>query len=90
MDIVRLTVSLLLCNAFVLPALVQSDLPDHRQPQQSLPDPSAVVRSPGDSVATFGTRARAPQGVDNPWPREATRGDEKISMYQPQLETWRR
>lgn len=91
MDIVRLTVPLLFCNALLLPpALAQSDLPDHPQPQQSLPDaPSAVVRSPRDSGhQPLAPATRAPQGVDNPWPREATRGEEKISMYQPQLETW--
>ena len=27
--------------------------------------------------------------VDEAWPRKATRGDETISMYQPQLEAWK-
>jgi len=29
-----------------------------------------------------------PEQVDAPWPREADRGEERILMYGPQLETW--
>ena len=91
MHIIRFALSLLIGNSsLLLPAQTHKELPDHPQPQQSLPDaPSAVVRSPGDSGhQPLAPATRAAQGVDNPWPREATRGDEKISMYQPQLEVW--
>jgi hypothetical protein len=30
----------------------------------------------------------AEQHVDEAWPRKATRGEETISMYEPQLEPW--
>jgi hypothetical protein len=91
MHIIRFALSLLIGNSsLLLPAQTHKELPDHPQPQQSLPDaPSAVVRSLGDSGhQPLAPATRAAQGVDNPWPREATRGDEKISMYQPQLEVW--
>ena len=65
-------------------------LPDHPKPQQSLPDaPSAVVRLPEHPNARAVPRANSTRHVDAPWPREAVRADEKISMYPPQLETWR-
>jgi len=88
--IIRLTLSLLFWNIALLFAQTKSELPDHPQPQQSLPDaPSAVVRSPKDSGhQPLAPATRSPQAVDSPWPREATHGGEKISMYQPQLETW--
>src|SRR5258707_167155 len=72
--------SLFICNAvLLLPLSAQSSLPDHPQPQ-SLPDgpqPQPTVGAP-----------RRPQATDAAWPRTAVRGDDKVSMYQPQLETW--
>jgi len=57
------------------------ELPDHPQPQQNVPH--AQPQHKGTSKA-----ASVPAQVDAPWPRETSRGDEKILMYQPQLETW--
>lgn len=65
-------------------------MPDHPQPQQSLPDaPSAVRRLPehSNSQGSAGSTQAEPR-VDDAWPRKATRGDETISMYQPQIEAW--
>src|ERR1700758_4356716 len=69
----------------------QTSLPDHPQPQQSLPDaPSAVRRPPDHSKPQVSAGAtQAKPRVDEAWPRKATRGDETISMYQPQLEVWK-
>src|SRR6185369_8940051 len=70
----------LVCNTVpVLTLSAQSSLPDHPQPQ-SLPEgpkPQSSVGAP-----------RRPQSIDAEWPRTASQGDEKVSMYQPQLETW--
>jgi hypothetical protein len=76
MAITCLTLQLLFCNAF-LPVHAQSSLPEHPQPQKRSPD------SPQPQSA-----ARPAQLVDTAWPREASRGNEKISMYQPQVEAW--
>ena len=77
--VVRFT-SLLMCGAvIVLPLYGQMSLPDHPQPQE-LPDgpkPQASAGAPGRQ-----------QTVDADWPRTAARGNEKFSMYQPQLESW--
>jgi hypothetical protein len=64
----------------VVPMSAQTSLPDHPQPQQSLPDHPKPQAPAGPN--------RGEQRVDGAWPRKATRGDETISMYQPQLETW--
>jgi len=71
---------------FFLVCRAQTSLPDHSQPEQSLPDaPSAALRLPQHSK---------PQGsinvefAEEPWPRKVTHGDETISMYPPQVETW--
>jgi len=74
----------LLCKIFLLqPAGAQSSLPDHPQPQQSLPEhPKPQFTLPEHS------RPEPTQSIDPAWPREAIRGDETISMYQPQLEAW--
>jgi hypothetical protein len=85
MTIIRCIVSLLFV-ILVLPCRAQTSLPDHPQPQESLPDaPSAVLRlhqhsKPQGSVDT--------ERVDEPWPRKVIHGDETISMYQPQVEAW--
>jgi hypothetical protein len=56
---------------------------------QSLPDapshlpPTEHRQRQNSSVAASSSRA-----ADASWPREATLGGEKISMYQPQLEAW--
>jgi hypothetical protein len=80
----------LLCVFLFLPLRAQTSLPDHPQPQPPLPDgPKPQFPLPEDpQPQPSAGRNRAPQGVDPAWPREATRGDETISMYQPQLETW--
>jgi hypothetical protein len=74
---IRSTVPLFLV-VLSLPFQAQS-IPSHRQsPQSPLPDaPSTVLQ-------LHENRER----VDEAWPRKATRGDEIISMYQPQLEAW--
>ncbi len=87
---IRLTLPLLF--AFILlPLLAQTSLPDHPQPQPSLPDAPSASRPPSPEgpkpqVAVGATRSE--QRVDEAWPRKATRGDETFSMYQPQLEAW--
>ena len=55
---------------------------------QELPDaPSHVSHSNRAKPAAQNAHQSA-QGTDAPWPREAEVGDEKISMYQPQLDSW--
>jgi len=56
--------------------------------QEPLPDaPSHVpVSRAAKPAAHDSTRHSSPS--DAPWPREADHGDETISMYQPQLESW--
>ncbi len=87
--ITRLLLLSMLCTIAVTAPLHTQSLPDHPQPQQSLPDAPSAVRVPRSSTPQpTAPSASAPQGIDPSWPREATRGDEKISMYQPQLEVW--
>jgi hypothetical protein len=89
MVVVRFTLPLLFAFCTVL-SRAQASLPDHPQPQPSLPDaPSSHLRSaerPKPQAAAGATHSG--QRVDEAWPRKATRGDETFSMYQPQLETW--
>jgi hypothetical protein len=87
--IIRCTLSLL----FTFPLFflrAQTSLPDHAQPQQSLPDaPSAVRRLPEHPKPHGSTGStQAEPRVDEAWPRKASRGEETISMYQPQVEGW--
>ena len=73
-----------------LPLHAQTSLPDHPQPQQPLPDapqPQFPLPDHPQPQASAGT-TRAVQRVDEPWPRKAAHGDETISMYQPQVESW--
>jgi len=89
--------SLLLSVTGSYTAQAQQSLPDApsaarppAQAQQSLPDaPSAQNQKPKPQTQSppAGVGGK-PQPVDAPWPRTATRGDETISMYQPQLESW--
>jgi len=87
--VIRFTLPLLLVF-LLLPLLAQTSLPDHPQPQPSLPDAPSSHRSlpehPNPQVSAGTTRVQ--QHVDEAWPRIATRGDETISMYQPQVESW--
>lgn len=55
-----------------------------QESQASLPD------NPQSQTKNFpsSSGSRPAQKVDAPWPREVDRGDEKIAMYQPQVETW--
>ncbi len=63
---------------FLLPFQAQSVPSDRQSPEPTLPDaPSTVLQL---------HKGREP--VDEAWPRKATRGEETISMYQPQLEAW--
>jgi hypothetical protein len=75
---------------FLLPLWAQTSLPDHPQPQQSLPNAPQPQRPLPEhpKPQTSAGATRAGQRVDEPWPRSATRGDETISMYQPQMEAW--
>lgn len=79
--------------AFPCPTLrAQAPLTDHTKPSPSLPDaPSSHVTFPIHSKPQVSaSRPRVDQQVDEAWPRKTTRGDETISMYQPQLEAWER
>ena len=59
-------------------------------PQDSLPDAPSYTRGMQDAKSApsraIQNEKKAP---DAPWPRELDRGDEKIFMYQPQLESWK-
>jgi hypothetical protein len=55
----------------------KSSLPDNPQPQTGT----------STKVQAFSAPQTAEE-VDAPWPRKLDRGDEKIAMYQPQLEAW--
>ncbi len=84
--ITALTVQLLFCGSF-LALYAQSSSPDTTAAQSSLPNaPSASQKHPGNP--TGNSAPRPPTKVDAPWPREVERGDEKIAMFQPQLEAW--
>ena len=79
--VVRFTsLLILMCGAaLILPLFGQTALPDHPRPQD-LPDgpkPQASAGAP-----------RIQRTVDGDWPRTAARGNEKVSMYQPQVESW--
>ena len=55
---------------------------------QVLPDAPSQV-SPSKRANPSGQNLRqGAQGTDAPWPREAQVGDEMISVYQPQLDSW--
>ena len=87
--VIRCTLPLLFAFP-LLPLRAQTSLPNHPQPQQSLPDaPSAqrpLPEHPKPQVSAGETQAEP--RVDEAWPRKASRGDETISMYQPQVEAW--
>src|SRR5947208_16072946 len=56
--------------------------------QESLPDaPSHVARLRPPAQTSPDTRHSGHQ-VDHGWPREADRENERILMYEPQLESW--
>jgi len=84
--IATITLPLLFFFLLLLPSraqnssLDQQSLPDGPKPQFPLPE--------NPKPQTAGTTRDNPRG-DDAWPRKAIRGDETISMYQPQLETWR-
>jgi hypothetical protein len=60
--------------------LRSQSLPDTPQAQRSLPEHPKPQPSPGTN--------RSAQQVDGTWPREIDRGEEKISVYQPQVDSW--
>src|SRR5580765_4296077 len=80
----------LIARIAVLLALYVQQLPDapHKQtpPPNTEQSPFSLPRQPQPPARppTSTTQAR----VDKPWPREATFGDEKVVVYQPQLEAW--
>ena len=86
--VLRCTVPLLFAVLF-LPCRAQTSLPDRSNSESNLPDaPSSVLHlseRPKSPVSRGGT---GPERVDEAWPRKATRGEETISMYEPQLEAW--
>ena len=86
--VLRCTVPLLFAVLF-LPCRAQTSLPDRSNSESNLPDaPSSVLNlseRPKSPVSRGGT---GPERVDEAWPRKATRGEETISMYEPQLEAW--
>jgi len=60
-----------------------------RQTQESLPDAPSYTRSTQGTKSEVNKPAESPsKAVDGGWPREIDRGTEKISMYQPQVESW--
>ena len=68
----------------------QAQTSPHRpSPESNLPDaPSSVLQleRPKSRVSHGSTGTE--QRIDEPWPRKATRGEETLSMYEPQLEAW--
>jgi len=75
-------------GTFALPLHAQQ-LPDAPAPQQPASNSGSDFDLPRQAPPP--ERPEAPTAspqVDNPWPREGTLGDEKISVYQPQLEAW--
>ena len=79
--VISVVLQLLLCTSLD----AQSTKP---APQSSLPDnPQPQADATSNPQASSATRPAAMK-VDSPWPREIEGGDEKIVMYQPQLETW--
>ncbi len=81
----------LLFASVPLPLRAQKSAPDHPQSQQSLPDaPSAVRPLPEHpNPQASSAAAHAEKRIDEAWPRKASHGSETISMYQPQVETWK-
>jgi hypothetical protein len=77
--------------SFLLPLRAQNLAPNHAQSQQSLPDAPSSVRPLPEHLnpQASSDATRAEKGVDEAWPRKASRGSETISMYQPQVETWK-
>ena len=75
----------------LLPLRAQKSAPGNPQSQQSLPDAPSSVRPlsehPNSQASSDATRAE--KRIDEAWPRKASRGSETISMYQPQVETWK-
>ena len=65
---------------FLSVGIQAQSLPDHPQPQRSLPEHPKPQPGAGMNRST--------QQVDGTWPREIDRGDEKISVYQPQIDSW--
>ena len=59
------------------------------KPQDSLPDAPSHTRSMENAKSVPSKQPQnAPKAPDGGWPRELDRADEKILMYQPQLESW--
>src|SRR5438477_4177002 len=86
----RVVLLSVLTTSLILVSVRGQPLPDHPQPQQSLPDhpqPQYPLPDHPKPQPSAAAPAKNPP-VDSPWPREAVRGNTKILMYQPQLETW--
>jgi len=72
-------------------AIVALCFPPSEMPsQESLPDAPSYTRGM-ENAKTAPRRAiqNEKKAPDAAWPRELDRGDEKIFMYQPQLESWK-
>ncbi len=76
--------------ALSFPCQAQTSSPEHSNRESNLPDaPSSVRQLPEHPTPEVSRGATgATQRVDEAWPRKTTRGDETISMYEPQLEAW--
>src|SRR5262249_51771256 len=55
---------------------------------QVLPDAPSHVSASNRAKPAAQSLPQSAQGTDAPWPREAEVGAEKISVYQPQLDSW--
>jgi hypothetical protein len=55
-------------------------------PQERLPDAPSHVKAGNSSRTPSKKTGKEP--TDTPWPRVVVIGNEKLSMYQPQLESW--
>jgi hypothetical protein len=86
----RYTLPLLFVSS-LLPLSAQKSAVDHPQSQQSLPDAPSSVRPlperPNSEAPSGATRAE--KRGDEAWPRKTPYGNGTISMYQPQVETWK-
>jgi hypothetical protein len=86
----RFTLPLLFASV-LLPLRVQKPTPEQQQSPHSLPDaPSSLVPLPQGSNSRAPSDAPyAEKRIADAWPRNASHGSETISMYQPQVETWK-
>jgi hypothetical protein len=76
--------------SFVLTLRAQTAEPDHPQAPQTLPDaPSSMLPRPEPHSQSSSDTKQGEKQFDEGWPRKAAHGSEQISMYQPQVESWK-